>query len=59
MMLSFFVSTIVFFVAGFFIRRYLDDMGVPKGMTRGLVVFVIALAAAYAVAWIVDLVVGA
>jgi hypothetical protein len=56
-MLSFFVSTIAFFVAGFFIRRYLDDMGVPKGMTRGLVVFVIALAAAYAVAWIVDLVV--
>jgi hypothetical protein len=58
-MLSFFLSTIAFFVAGFFIRRYLDDMGVPKGMTRGLVVFVIALAAAYAVAWIVDLVVGA
>ena len=58
-MLSFFLSTIAFFVAGFFIRRYLDYMGVPKGMTRGLVVFVIALAAAYAVAWIVDLVVGA
>ena len=58
-MLSFFLSTIAFFVAGFFIRRYLDDMGVPKGMTRGLVVFVIALAAAYAVAWIVDLIVGA
>ena len=58
-MLSFFLSTIAFFVAGFFIRRYLDDMGVPKGMTRGLVVFVIALAAAYAVAWIVDLVMGA
>jgi hypothetical protein len=58
-MLSFFLSTDAFFVAGFFIRRYLDDMGVPKGMTRGLVVFVIALAAAYAVAWIVDLVVGA
>ena len=58
-MLSFFLSTLAFFVAGFFIRRYLDDMGVPKGMTRGLVVFVIALAAAYAVAWIVDLVVGA
>jgi hypothetical protein len=58
-MLSFFLSTVAFFVAGFFIRRYLDDMGVPKGMTRGLVVFVIALAAAYAVAWIVDLIVGA
>jgi hypothetical protein len=58
-MLSFFLSTIAFFVAGFFIRRYLDDMGVPKGMTRGLVVFVIALAAAYGVAWIVELIVGA
>jgi hypothetical protein len=55
-MLSFFVSTIAFFVAGYFIRRYLDDMGIPKTMTRGVVVFVAALLIAYGIAYVVDLV---
>lgn len=53
-MLSLVVSTIAFFVATYFIKRYLDGMGVPKTMTRGLVVFVLALAVAYGVAFIVD-----
>lgn len=57
-MLSFFVSTIVFFVAGYFIRRYLDDIGVPRSMTRGIVVFVAALLVAYGVAYVVDLLAG-
>ena len=57
-MLSFFVSTIVFFVAGYFIRRYLDDIGVPRSMTRGIVVFVAALLVAYGVAYGVDLLAG-
>jgi len=57
-MLSFFVSTIAFFVAGYFIRRYLEDLGIPKTMTRGVVVFVAALLIAYGVGFIVDLVVG-
>jgi len=53
-MLSLVLSTIAFFVAGYYIKRYLDDMGLPKTMVRGLVVFVLALAAAYAVAFVVD-----
>jgi hypothetical protein len=57
-MLNFFVSTLVFFVAGFFIRRYLDDAGIPRSGTRAIVVFVAALLLAYGVAWLVDLVAG-
>jgi len=53
-MLSFILSTVAFFVATFFIRRYLDDGGVPPTMTRGIVVFVLALAVAYGVAALVD-----
>lgn len=48
------VSTIAFFVATFLMRRYLDGIGVPRTMVRGLVVFVLALAAAYGVAFAVD-----
>lgn len=36
------VSTIVFFVAAWYIKRYLDEQGIPKGMTRNLMVFVLA-----------------
>jgi hypothetical protein len=53
-MLSLFLSTVAFFVAGYFIRRYLEDMGIPSTMTRRLVVFVLAIAVAYGVAFIVD-----
>ncbi len=56
MLLSLVVSTIAFFVGSFYIKRYLDGIGVPKTMTRGLVIFVLALAIAYGVAFIVDLV---
>jgi hypothetical protein len=48
------LSTLAFFVAGHFIRRYLDDIGVEKTMGRGLVVFVLALGVAYGVAFVVD-----
>jgi hypothetical protein len=50
------LSTIAFFVASFYIKRYLDGIGVPKTVTRGLVIFVLALAIAYGVAFIVGLV---
>lgn len=36
------ISTLVFFIAAWYIRRYLDDQGLPKGMTRGLLVFMLA-----------------
>jgi len=53
-MLSFVFGTIAFFVASYFIRRYLNEIGIPKTLVRGLVVFVLALAAAYGVAFIVE-----
>jgi 4-amino-4-deoxy-L-arabinose transferase-like glycosyltransferase len=36
------ISTIIFFVAAWYIHRYLDENGIPKGATRGLAVFVLA-----------------
>lgn len=36
------VSTIMFFIAAWYIHRYLDEQGIPKGMTRGFLVFVLA-----------------
>ena len=53
-MLSLVFGTIAFFVASYFIRRYLNEIGIPRTLVRGLVVFVLALAAAYGVAFIVD-----
>ena len=53
-MLSLALATIAFFVASYFIRRYLNEIGIPKTLVRGLVVFVLALAAGYGVAFIVD-----
>ena len=57
-MLSFFLSTIAFVFAGYFIRRYLDGIGIPRSMSRGIVVFVAALLIAYGVAFVVDLLAG-
>jgi len=56
-MTSIVISTIVYFVAAFFIKRYLVDMGIPKGMTRGMVVFIGAAAISYGAAFLVNLVV--
>ncbi len=53
-MLSLVVSTIAFFVASYFAKRYLDDIGVPKTAVRALVIFVMAIAVAYGVAFAVD-----
>lgn len=36
------VSTIVFFIAAWYIHRYLDGQGIPKGMTRGILAFAFA-----------------
>jgi hypothetical protein len=41
------VSSIAFIVAAWYIRRYLDGNGLPKGMTRGILVFALA----YFVSW--------
>ena len=36
------ISTIVFFIAAWYIHRYLEEQGISKGMTRSLLVFVLA-----------------
>jgi hypothetical protein len=48
------LSTIVFFVSSYYLKRYLEDMGIPKGMTRGALIFTIALAVSYVVALAAD-----
>jgi len=53
-MLSIFLSTIAFFVASYFIKRYLDDNGIPKGMTRSLFILCLAALISYGVAIAVD-----
>ena len=57
-LLSLVVSTIAFFVASYFIKRRFDEMDLPRGMTRNVTIFVLALAVAYGVAWVVDLIAG-
>ena len=53
-MLDLVVSTVAFVVAGYYIKRYLDGMDIPKGMTRSVVIFCLALGIAYGVAFVVD-----
>lgn len=48
------VSTIAFFVAAFFLKRQIERMDLPKGMTSNTLVFVLALMVSYLVATIVD-----
>jgi len=48
------VSTIAFFVASFYLKRYFDGTDLPRGMTRNVTIFALALVVAYAVGWAVD-----
>lgn len=41
-MWNFVVSTLVFFITVWYIRRYLDEQGIPTGMTRNILIFTIA-----------------
>jgi len=52
------VSTIVFFVAAWYIHIYLDRLGVPKGMSRKLLVFVLASLVSWGAGEIVDWIQG-
>jgi hypothetical protein len=49
-MLSLILSTVAFFVATYIIRRQLDAMDMPKGMTRSVLIFTLAAAVSYGVA---------
>jgi len=53
-MLSIVLSTIAFFVARYYVVRYLDEIGIPKTLTRATVAFCAALLVAYIVAYAVD-----
>ncbi|HWI35834.1 MAG TPA: hypothetical protein VNU64_05215 [Burkholderiales bacterium] len=48
------LSTIAFFVASYFIKRWMDDNDIPKGMARSATVFTLALVVSYGVGWLVD-----
>ena len=57
-MLDLIVSTIAFFVAVFFLNRYFDEQGMNKGMTRSMLVFLIASVVSICVPMAVDFVSG-
>lgn len=52
------ISTIVFFVAVWYFNRRLNEQGIPKGMTRGLLVFVLAYLVSWGTGELVDSVAG-
>ena len=58
MLLDLILSTIAFFVAVHYLRRYFDDMGVRKGMTRSILIFVLASVASTVVSSVVEKVQG-
>lgn len=53
-MLSIVVSTIAFFVTTYYFKRYLDELGIPRGMPRGALIFAAALLVSYLVALLVE-----
>jgi hypothetical protein len=54
MIWSLVVSTIVFFVARHFVKRWADENDFPAGATRSVVIFSVALALSYFSAWGID-----
>jgi predicted PurR-regulated permease PerM len=36
------ISSLVFIIAAWYLQRYLEEQGLPKGMTRGTLVFTLA-----------------
>ena len=53
-MLNLAISTIVFFAAAWFLNSYLDEQGIPKGLTRGVMVLVLASLMSWVAGWAVD-----
>lgn len=53
-MLNLITSTIVFFIAAWYFNRYLDEQGIPKGMTRGVLVFTLAALVSWGSGALVD-----
>jgi hypothetical protein len=55
--ISLILSTVAYFVAAYYIKRYLDDSGIPKTFTRTVAIMVLALAIAYGIAAVVELII--
>lgn len=53
-MFALLLSVVAFFVAGHYLKRYLDEQGLPRGLTRSVLVFSLALAVAYGVEAVVS-----
>ncbi|MGH8600227.1 MAG: hypothetical protein ACRET1_06150 [Burkholderiales bacterium] len=53
-MLSLALSTFAYIVAAWFIKRRLDDADIPKGFTRNVLIFSLALAVSYGVGALVS-----
>lgn len=53
-MLNLIISTVVFFIAAWFANRYLDELEITKGMTRGVLVFVLASLVSWGAGEMVD-----
>ena len=54
MIASLVASTIAFFVASYFIKRWMEENDIPRGMTRSVTIFVLAVALAYGAGWLVE-----
>lgn len=54
MLLSLILSTIAFFVAVFYLGRYLDSQGINKGLTRSMLVFILASIVSIGASSVVD-----
>lgn len=53
-MLDLILSTMAFFAASFWLKRYLDNQDIASGRTRTILVLVLATAASFAVSAIVS-----
>ncbi len=53
-MTGFILSTIAYFVASYYLRRYMDQIDIPKGLARSIMIFSLALVVSYAVAMASD-----
>ena len=53
-MLGQFISTIAFFVVAWYLNRYLDDLGISKGMTRGTLVLEFTFLVSWGIGLMVD-----
>ena len=52
------ISTLAFFIAAWFIRRYLDEQQIPLGMTRSILIFTFASIVSWCAGEAVDWVIG-